>query len=52
MVLLQAWLYSSPVSAVHTNLPQAGFELGSLGPQAGVLPFEPPLLVNFYAVFV
>ena len=31
---------------VHTNLPQAGFELGSLGPQAGVLPIEPPLLVS------
>ena len=30
---------------VHTNLPQAGFELRSLGPQAGVLPIEPPLLV-------
>ena len=30
---------------VHTNLPQAGFELGPLGPQAGVLPTEPPLLV-------
>ena len=24
---------------------QAGFELRSLGPQAGVLPIEPPLLV-------
>ena len=32
---------------VHTNLPQVGFELGSLGPQAGVLPIEPPLLVDF-----
>ena len=31
---------------VHTNLPQAGFELGSLGPRAGVLPIEPPLLVD------
>ena len=30
----------------HTNLPQAGFELRSLGPQAGVLPIEPPLLVG------
>ena len=23
-----------------------GFELGSLGPQAGLLPIEPPLLVT------
>ena len=30
---------------VHTNLPQVGFELGSLGPQAGTLPIELPLLV-------
>ena len=28
---------------VHTNLPQAEFELKSLGPQASVLPIEPPL---------
>ena len=25
-------------SVVFTNLPKAGFELGSLGPQASVLP--------------
>ena len=31
----------------QANLPQAGFELGSLGPQAGALPIEPPLLVFF-----
>ena len=31
---------------VHTNLPLTGFELGSLGPQAGMLPIEPPLLVK------
>ena len=30
---------------VHSNLPQAGFELGSLGSQAGMLPIELPLLV-------
>ena len=30
---------------VHTNLPPAGFELGSLGPQASILAIEPPLLV-------
>ena len=30
----------------HTNLPKAGFELRSLGPQAGTLPTEPPLLVQ------
>ena len=29
---------------VHTNLPLAGFEFRSLGPQACVLPIEPPLL--------
>ena len=31
---------------VHTNLPQAGFELISLGPQASLLPNHPPLLVE------
>ena len=31
---------------VYTNLPWAGFELGSLGPQAGVQPIEPPLPVQ------
>ena len=31
---------------VHTYLPQAGFKLGALGQQAGVLPNEPPLLVS------
>ena len=31
---------------VHTNLPQAGFELKSLGLQAGMLPIVPPLLVT------
>ena len=30
----------------HTNLPWTEFELGSLGLQAGVLPFEPPLLIQ------
>ena len=32
-----------------TNLPQAGFELGSMELQAGMLPIEPPLLdtMNF-----
>ena len=30
---------------VHNNLPQAGFELRSLGLQAGLFPIEPPLLV-------
>ena len=30
----------------HTNLPQAGFELGSLEPQPGVLPIEPLKLVE------
>ena len=29
----------------HNNLPQAGFELGSLWSQAVVLPIEPPLLL-------
>ena len=29
-----------------------GFELGSLGPQAGVLPIEPPLLVMFNLMFL
>ena len=31
---------------VHTNMPQVGFELGSLRLQADVLPIEPPLLVT------
>ena len=31
---------------VHPNLPQVGFELGSLGPQVGLLPIEPPLIVQ------
>ena len=30
---------------VHINLPLAGFELGSPGMQAALLPIEPPLLV-------
>ena len=30
----------------HTNLLRAGFELRSLGSQAGMLPIEPSLLVN------
>ena len=30
----------------HTNLPQAGFELASLGPQAGMQPTEAHLLVQ------
>ena len=33
-------------------MPQAGFELGSLGPQAGVLPIEPPLLVPVKKVYL
>ena len=37
---------------VNTNLPQAGFEIGSLGPQAGLLPIEPPLLVQIGAFIV
>ena len=32
---------------VHTNLPEAGFEFGSLDPQAIVLSTEPTLLVLF-----
>ena len=31
---------------VHANLPEAGFKLGSLAPQASMLPIEPPLLVS------
>ena len=31
---------------VHTNLPLAELELGSLGPQVDVLPNKPPLLVS------
>ena len=31
---------------VHTNLPHAGFELGSLEPQASMQLVEPPLLVR------
>ena len=30
---------------VHTNLPRAGFEIGFLGLQTGVLAIEPPMLV-------
>ena len=30
---------------VHANFPRAGFELGSLGPQAVALPTEPNLLL-------
>ena len=36
---------SLPKAWVHTNLPQAGFELSSLRPKTGVLPIQPPLLV-------
>ena len=36
---------------LHTNLPQAGFEFRSLGPQANVLPIEPPLLVMLCIAF-
>ena len=32
-----------------TNLPQAGFEIGSLGQQAGMPPIQPHLLVYVYA---
>ena len=35
---------------VFTNLPQAGFELRSLNPQADVLPMEPSLLVLFIVI--
>ena len=38
-------------TVLKNNLPQAGFELGSLGPQAGVLPIEPPLFVNILKVY-
>ena len=31
---------------VYSNVPQLGLELGSLGQQAHVLPFEPHLLVE------
>ena len=34
----------------HTNLPQAGFELGSLNPQADVVPMDPSLLVLFIVI--
>ena len=33
------------IKFVHTSFPHIGFELRSWGPQAGVLPIEPPLLV-------
>ena len=37
---------------VHTDLPQAGFALGSLGPQVGMLQIEPSLLVaSFFFAF-
>ena len=39
-------LFLSLRKFVHTNLPRVGFALESLGPQAGVLPIEPPLLVR------
>ena len=38
-------LWSKYTTFVYTNLPLAGFEKGSLEPQACVLPIEPPLLV-------
>ena len=51
MIQIQNLCFFILVQLVHkivqTNLPQAGFELGSLGPKAGVLPIEPPLLVNY-----
>ena len=31
---------------VYTNLPWVGVELRFMGPQAGMLPIEPPLLVT------
>ena len=31
---------------VHTSLPRVGFELRSLGLQAGMLPIDPPLIVT------
>ena len=37
---------------VFTNLPWAGLELGSLGPQAGMLVIEPPLLVGRFSQYV
>ena len=37
----------------HSNLfSQAGLEARSLGPQAGVLPTEPPMLVLVYNIFM
>ena len=35
------------IKFIDTNFPQEGFELGSLGPQSGVLPVEPLLLIFF-----
>ena len=32
------------IMIVHSDFPWAGFELRSLGLQAGILPIEPPLL--------
>ena len=43
---LALYLSSQFRKCFHTNLPQAGFELGSLGPQAGMLPIELALLVG------
>ena len=43
---LSCWKEDS-MHFVHTNLPQAGFEFGSLDPQAIVLPTEQTLLVLF-----
>ena len=37
---------------MHTNFALAGFELESLGPQAGMLPSEPHLLEKFTKVLV
>ena len=37
---------------VHANFPRAGFEVGSLGPQVGVEPIEPPLLVWFLSKLI
>ena len=42
---LALYLSSLFKKCVHANLPQTGFELGSLDPQAVMLPNEPTLLV-------
>ena len=41
---IEPYIYNS------TYLPHAGFELGCLGPQAGMLPIEPPSLASLLKV--